>query len=110
MARLPTGADIARQPAPAATSGVRAPSIDFSPIAAGAKAIGSGLSAISASIEQEEAHDLDRRLLDFRLQTELDLEEQGRAMPEGGAGFTENWRQSYLDGCRALASSQQTKT
>lgn len=102
MARLPTAADIGRQPAPSATPGIKAPKIDYSPLGGGrtggaAGAIGRGLQSIGVSFEQEAAHEIERNLLDFRLQTELDLEEQSRAMPEGGAGFTESWRQSYLD-------------
>jgi hypothetical protein len=62
--------------------------------------------ALATAGEQDEAHELDRRLLDFKLQSELDLEEQKRAMPEGGAGFTENWRQSYLDRAKAFVGDR----
>ena len=93
---------------------------DYGPISAGAKAIekgaenlgkaqveyakgmssfGSNLSKIGAELDAkaEEVDDFEtkKRLMDFKLSSEMELEEFKRNMPVGGEGYTQSWLDIY---------------
>ena len=119
MARLPSEVDLARRPTPANSPGISVPKLDYGPVEAGARALGSGIggslhnpgiaqaiAAFGAAQEDREKADLDRRLLDFRLETEMDLEQQRRAMPPGGQGYAVGWLESYQERARAFVGEK----
>lgn len=102
MAKLPSAFDIQRRATPSATPGVRVSQIDYSPMEAGAKAIARGVGEIGNQLSiyakaQDEVGDYEtkKKLIEFNLQTEMDLEEKKRVMPEGGTGFARTFQQDY---------------
>lgn len=113
MARLPSAADIQRRPGFGSAPAISAPKVDYSPLAKGAESLGAGISAagrgVSAFAEAQskaEDHELERRLLDFRLETEMELEEQKRQMPVGGSGYTAAWSESYRERAKAFVGEK----
>lgn len=108
MATLPQAADLQRVRSPSETPGVRPPAIDYSPAAAGAKAIGQGIGVVGHALElaakaDEHLNDYDtqKKLLDFKLSSEMALEEYKRTMPAGGDGYAAGWQSQY----RKMASA-----
>lgn len=108
MARLPQAADLQRLPMPAATPGVRVGAVDYGPLSQGDQQIARGLQGIAEAggraidLTVKADHEIDdyetrKRLLDFKLQTEMELEQHKRDMPQGGAGYAESWAQKYRD-------------
>lgn len=108
MARLPQAADLQRLPMPAATPGIRVGAVDYGPLAQGEQQIAKGLQGIgdaggkaidlTVKADQEiDDYETRKRLLDFKLQTEMELEQHKRDMPQGGAGYAESWAQKYRD-------------
>lgn len=102
MARLPSAYDISRERAPQGSPGINAGKVDYGPAIAGAKAISGGIDSIAGAVKSVAADAMEvddyetrKRLLDFKLQTEMALEEHKREMPVGGQGFAESWQQKY---------------
>lgn len=113
MAKLSSSIDIARRPAPEQTPGINVKGIDYSPMAQEAKAIGGAMQSVSGMLggiaeagQKAEDHDLDRKLLDFRLDTEMQLEEHKRNMPAGGEGYTGAWRDQYVERAREFVGDK----
>jgi hypothetical protein len=108
MARLPQASDLRRRPAPADSPDVRVGRIDYGPMARGAGAIADGVrglagaagKAIEVGLDvQGEVDDYEtrKRLLDFKLSTEMALEEHKRSMQPGGAGYSSAWREQFRE-------------
>lgn len=120
MAALPQGADLRKGGAPNASSIATAKALDYGPQAAGARAIQAGGEAmgraaqeqaralggfgnqlsktgleISAAADEVDDFETRKRLMDFKLSTEMELEDLKREMPVGGAGYTESWLETY---------------
>lgn len=102
MARLPSAFELQRRPSPSVTPDVRVRQIDYSPAETGAKAIARGVGEVSNQLSlyakaQSEVTDYEtkKKLIEFNLQTEMDLEEKKRVMPEGGSGFARTYQQDY---------------
>jgi hypothetical protein len=113
MAKLPSGTDIARVASPSSTPGISVKAIDYSPLASGASAIGQGLKSVGAAVnlfakkeEEKQNFEVERKLVDFRLEAEMDLERQRREMPPGGNGFSESWRESFMDRAKAFVGDK----
>lgn len=113
MARLPSAIDLQRRPAPAGSPDVRVGQIDYSPAARAAGALGEGVSKVAGAFaafgqaaEQEQAHELDRKLVDFKLETEMELENYKRQMPPGAAGYSDGWRETYRERARAFVGGE----
>lgn len=107
MARLPVAADLARR-MPGVSPDVNVGAVDYGPQAAGGAAIARGMDSIgragnvlAARIEQQqqEIDDFEtaKKLTDFKLATEMELEERKRSMPVGGAGYTSSWAETYRE-------------
>lgn len=102
MAKLPDEFSLGRTSAPSNTPSVSVRAPDFSPLMRSAGAIGRGIQDLaggfqayadaSAKIEDDDAI---KRLIDFKTDTELSLEEHKRTMPETGIGFRESWNKEY---------------
>lgn len=120
MATLPQGADLRKGGAPNASSIATARAPDYGPQAAGARAIqaggeamgraaqdyGRGLGSfgrdltkigaeIDAKADEVDDYETRKRLMDFKLASEMELEELKREMPVGGAGYTQSWLEMY---------------
>lgn len=99
MARMPSAEDLGRVLYRPSSGDIRIREPDFSPIARGADALARGVKgAIGAQLEsQADVDDYETRkaLLDFKLQTEMELEEASREMAPGGSGFTQSWLDTY---------------
>lgn len=102
MAKLPSALDLARKPTPTSSPGIAVDRIDYAPMAKGAEAMaqgiaraGAGVAAIATEGEKAQAFEIDRRLLDFKLQTEMDLEAHRRNMPVGGEGYVPSWSETF---------------
>lgn len=105
--QLPDATALQRRLAPSETPGINAGQlrfgqIDYSAAASGGRALGDGMARLGQGLalyakQQEEIEDYDtkKRLLDFRLETELAHEEFKRTMPPGGAGYAEAWQKEY---------------
>ena len=109
MARLPSAVDLQRRPAPANSPNINAPRIDYGPASQAAGQIGQAIGTVGKAVsvfgeaqQKDEAHDLDRRMLDFKLDTEMALEEHKRAMPAGGTGFASSWLETYKERASAF--------
>lgn len=113
MAKLPSGADIQRKPAAAVTPDVNVRTIDYSPAAQAAGAVGTALRSVGAAAQQiamaqekTQEFDVERRFLDFKLQSEMALEEHRRQMPEGGAGYAESWQERFKEQAAAFVGDK----
>lgn len=102
MARLPSAVDLQRRPAPSETPGISVATPDHSPMARASAAMGQGVRDVAAagisylkSGEEIDDYETRKRLLDFRLQTEMDLENAKRDMVPGGNGFGAQWVSTY---------------
>lgn len=96
---------------PAASGDVRAGSPNYGLSAAGDEAMASGLRSVAAGgqalvkagadylidANKEAEYDTNKRLLDFKLQTEMELEEHKRTMAPGGSGYTSSWQERYRE-------------
>lgn len=109
MARLPSAADLQRRPAAANTPDINAPRIDYSPMANAAQSIGAGVQSIGKAVgayadaqSQAETAELDRKILDFRLDTEMEYERYKREMPSGADGYGQSWEQTYRSRAKAF--------
>lgn len=111
MARLPQPADLQRLPKPAATPGIRVGAIDYGPELQGEQQIARGVQGLAdaggklidltAKTNNEiDDYETRKRLLDFKLQTEMELEQHKRAMPQGGVGYAESWAEKYQQRAR----------
>lgn len=113
MAKLPSSIDIARRPAPEQTPGISVKGVDYSPMAQAGKSVGSAMQSIGGALgswaeagQKAEDHDLERKLLDFKLDTEMQLEEHKRNMPPGGEGYTGSWRDQYVEKAREFVGEK----
>ena len=104
MARLPSALDIQRRPAPSETPGIRVGAVDFGALTTSGNAIGKGIADIGKAgldidTAQAEVDDYStkKKLLDFKLATEMELEERKRSMPVGGDGYASSWSQSFRE-------------
>lgn len=111
--RLPDAQSLDWKVAPANSPAVRVGAIDTSSQVTAARSVGEGLRAISggldaAAAQQDEINDFDtrKRLLDFRLDTEMKLEEYKRTMQPGAAGFAEGWQKTYEANARQFFGKQ----
>lgn len=66
-------------------------------IAVGGKDIARGFGEMVVDQNREAEHDLQKRLLDFKLQTEMELEDYKRTMPAGGTNYTASWQERYRE-------------
>lgn len=109
MARLPQGADLAREPTGSnAASGVNVPKVDFSVLsraqqkaAEGMGSIGASLTAIGdqqiAANEKADDYETQKALADFRLSNEAALDDYKNTMQPGGGNYAAEWEKSYTE-------------
>lgn len=109
MARLPQAADISRSRTPTSTPDIRAPRLDTSAAADGARAVarglqdaGGALSVYAKAADEVDDFETKKKLVDFNLQTEIALEEKRRTMPAGAANFSGEWQKDYDKRAREL--------
>lgn len=102
MAKLPSALDIRPREYRASSPNIRMPAVDYTGIAKGVEAVGQGISALVRSQEEEEGYEVQRRLLDFKLETEAAQEEYRRTMPPGGTGYTQGWSAEYQKRAKAF--------
>ncbi len=95
MAKLPSATDLNRRQYQASSPGIRVRAPDFSPIAEGVARAAKGLEAVVQAQDEVDDYDTRKRLLDFKLTTEMELEESSRNMIPGGAGFTGGWQDTF---------------
>lgn len=107
MAILPSAVDLKRRPAPSDTPNIRVAPIDYSPEAAAGKAIGEGVSTIGAGVRamldanaEVDDYETRKKLLDFKLKTEMEHENFKRTMPAGGGDFARSWDERYKEMAR----------
>lgn len=113
MARLPSAVDIQRRPAPAQTPDVRVPRIDFGPEATASQALGQGVQSVGKAVdayakaaEETQAHEIERRLTDFKLDTEMEYENYKRSMPPGAEGYGQSWAAQYRERATAFVGEK----
>lgn len=122
MARLPSAYDLQRRPATAATPDVRVGKIDYSPMDEAAKAMGAAIGgtkdrpgiagAIRAYADAEDKtkqHELDRQLLDFKLDTEMEYEQYKRSMPPGAEGYGNAWADQYRERAKGFVGENYSR-
>ncbi len=109
MAKLPDATSLQRRGAPSETPGIRAPGIDYGPMAQGSKAIaegigqlGKGLSVMASANAEIDDYETKKKLLDFKLQTEMEFETAKREMPYGGAGYSDQWQKTWQKQAKAF--------
>jgi len=102
MAKLPSALDIRPREYRASSPNIRMPAVDYTGIAKGVEAVGQGISALVRSQEEEDGYEVQRRLLDFKLETEAAQEEYRRTMPPGGTGYTQGWSAEYQKRAKAF--------
>lgn len=95
MAKMPSALDIKPREYRASSPNIKVPALDYSPIAKGMESVSQGVSALVKSQEEQDAYEVQRRLLDFKLETEMAHEEYRRTMPSGGDGYVEGWQKEY---------------
>ncbi len=99
MARLPSVADLSRVLYRPSTPNIRVPEADYSALAQGAqnaeRGIRSGITAVAAIGEDVDDYETRKKLIDFQVETELDLEDRRRSMPAGGTGFSTTFQKDY---------------
>lgn len=95
MAKLPTELDIKTREYRASSPNVKVPAIDYSPIAKGMEQVSQGVHALVKSQEEQDAYEVQRKLLDWKLETEMAHEEYRRTMPAGGGGYVEGWQKEF---------------
>lgn len=95
----------------AATPDVNAGTPDYGIMEAGNRSLARGVAALSDGVaglakgmgaaaayeSEQEGYEVKKKLIDWKLQTEMDLEAKKREMPVGGAGFSDTWRSSFRD-------------
>ena len=96
--KLPTRDDLG--PLPPARSGIRsAAHADASSIGTAAAGLGREISrigtAVQERVDQDEAFDVERRLIEFREEQERRLLDESSSMAPGGEGFASNFRNTY---------------
>ena len=98
-AKLPSAVDLQRRPAQSATPAISVQQIDYGPAAkaAGAagdalKSVGAAVGAFAAADEKTQEYDVNRRMLDFKLDSEMAFEQHRR---EGGDAAS--WQSKYQD-------------
>lgn len=95
MARLPSEMDMERRAMPAQSPGVTVRPVDFSPVKEAANSVAGAVQAFADAQGAVDDYETNRRLLDFKLNSEMALEEAKREMQPGGSGFSETWAKSY---------------
>lgn len=95
MAKLPSPLDIKSREYRPSSPSIKFTAPDYSPIAKGAVAIQEGMAAVAKAQDEVDDFDTRRRLIDFKLESEMALEEAKREMPAGGAGFTDAWQKNF---------------
>jgi hypothetical protein len=95
MAKLPDALDIKTREYRASSPNIRVPAIDYSPIAKGMEQVNQGVHALVKSQEEQDGYETQRRLLDFKLETEMAHEEYRRTMPSGGDGYVDGWQKEF---------------
>src|SRR5690606_15689739 len=102
MAKLPSALDIRTREYRPSSRNIRMPPVDYSGVAKGVEAVGQGVSALVRSQEEEDGYEVQRRLLDFKLETEAAQEEYRRTMPPGGTGYTQGWNAEFQKRAKAF--------
>lgn len=93
---------------PGVSPDVNVGAVDYGPQAAGGAAIARGMDSLGragtvlAARIDEQQNEIDdfetaKKLTDFKLATEMELEERKRSMPVGGAGYTSSWAETYRE-------------
>lgn len=99
MARLPTAEDLGRRMPTASTRGISVKTPDYGAVGKAFQTAAGGINAaVTAGAEAEREiadYDTKKRLLDFRLATEMELEDRIGTMPPGAAGFSGDWQKAY---------------
>jgi hypothetical protein len=102
MPRLPDANQLPTRAFQPSSGSISVKTPDYGAVARGAEALSSGVDAISRGFQanlkaEEEIDDYETRknILDFRLKTEMELEEMKRDMPAGGAGWTDAWSKHF---------------
>lgn len=109
MPRLPDETALPKVRGGGSSPDIRVPGLAWNVLDAGASAQAKGLQAIGDGIgaaakgfgayiqDQASQDDFDtkKKLLDFKLDTEMALEEHKRSMPTGGNGFSSGWQAEY---------------
>lgn len=100
--RLPDATSLDIRPAPANSPALRVGAIDTQSQVAASKSVAEGLRAISGGLDAAVAadneindYDTKKKLLDFKLQSEMALEDHKRTMEPGAPGFSATWQQKY---------------
>lgn len=108
MAKLPSETDIGRVLYRPSSGDIRIRTPDFSPIARGGEALAGGIRSFAAAQEDVDDYETRKALLDFKLQTEMELEETSREMAPGGSGFTRSWLDTYRKQARQFVGKDDT--
>lgn len=105
MPKLPTQDDLKSVAAPSVTPSVSVPktnSIDYSPMAAGGKALAQGVDSVgkafgvvASAMDEVDDYDTKKKLVEFNLQTDLAFEEAKRNVKPGAEGFQQAWEEDY---------------
>ncbi|MBN9277394.1 MAG: hypothetical protein J0I57_07125, partial [Hyphomicrobium sp.] len=106
MAKLPSEANLTRREYKASSPSVSIRAPDYAPLARGVASIGEGISVLSKAQDEVDDYETRRRLLDFRLETEMALEESKRDMAPGGEGYTASWQEQYRKRAQAFVGRQ----
>lgn len=104
--KLPSSIDLDRKLPTVATRGVSVRAPDYSPIAKGAQSIAGAISAIGEADAEVDDYETKKRLLDFRLQTEMQLEDRIGTMTPGAAGFASGWQKEYTKAARQFVGKE----
>lgn len=109
MARLPTADDLRPLAYQPSTPGINVRSPDYGAIAKagdglaqGMSGVGHGLQVMAKAENEIDDYETSKRLLDFKLQSEMELENMKRDMPAGGEGWAASWDKKYLEMARGF--------
>ncbi len=69
----------------------------FQKVAQGGQQLAQGFMDAARSNEEQENYDVQKKLLDWKLETEMDLENAKREMPVGGENFSGSWGERYKE-------------
>ncbi len=94
MAKLPSALDLGDREMQR-SGAVRVPTLDYSPLEQVGRRLEEGLTAVARADAEVDDYETRRRLVDFKLRSEMELEAASRNMPVGAEGYSQAWEKRY---------------
>lgn len=87
---------------PAESGGVSVRPVDYSGISSAANSVAGAVQSFADAQGAVDDYDTNKRLLQFKLDSEMALEDAKRNMQPGGSGFSESWQEAYQKRAKAF--------